>query len=101
MHPNNDDALPGRPAVELVWPGKPSSPAPVRADHDPPTLQVIERYGGEEARAVGAALAAPWRNALVRGDNLALLHALHAEPWRTRLAAAGGLRVVYLDPPFL
>ena len=101
MRPTKSSHAPGQASVKLTWPGKADAPAPPPGD-DAPVLRVMERYGpGDEQTGDDVARAGSWRNALVRGDNLALLRALLTETWRARIAAAGGLRLVYLDPPFL
>ncbi len=76
--------------VELGWPGK------LRGCPDgtgePPRLQVSERHGD---------LADGWRDRLILGDNTAVLRAIQDGPLRAEIEAAGGLRMIYLDPPFL
>ena len=78
------------PGVELGWPGKhrarPDSEGKV------PALHVAERYG----KAVDG-----WRDRLIIGDNTEVVRALRDGPLRAEIEAAGGLRVIYLDPPFL
>jgi len=80
----------------LLWGDKALPPPP------PPLTLSLEAWGEEEAGAGGAGGAggAAWRDLLVEADNLAALAALAAPPWRARLAAAGGVRLLYLDPPF-
>jgi hypothetical protein len=82
-------------SVRLDWPGKSDNPREGFFEEPLPRLRVAERFAPPGVGADG------WRDLLVHGDNLALLRALLDEPWRDRIAAAGGLRVVYLDPPFL
>ncbi len=41
-----------------------------------------------------------WHNRLVLGDNLALLQSLQSGPLREQIEAAGGLTLIYIDPPF-
>ncbi len=57
---------------------------------------------GEEEVGEGdrAAADSGWTNRLIRGDSRAVLAALLGGPLRDEIAAAGGLKLVYLDPPF-
>jgi DNA modification methylase len=41
-----------------------------------------------------------WTNRLIRADNADVLAALHAGYLRDEIEAAGGIKLVYLDPPF-
>jgi hypothetical protein len=72
--------------VELTWPGKSTA-----VDRSVLPLRPVERVGG---RAAG------WTNRLVHADNLQVLAALLASPEREHVCAAGGLKLVYVDPPF-
>ena len=89
-----------------------------RPPSEPSELTTVERvlpraFGGTprtetaasstaDAPAPAAAGPAPttWRDRLVLGDAVALLDALGAPARRAEVVAAGGLRLVYLDPPF-
>ena len=99
MRQSGNCDFPARPGVELVWSGK----EPVFLGTlvaEPPQLLLDERHAPMDGATAGRE-GIGWRDLLVRGDNLSVLRALLAEPWRGRIAAAGGLRLVYLDPPFL
>ena len=78
----------GPEAPRLIWAGK----------HDPPRvlarpLVLRERYGrGERPGA--------WRDLLIHGDNGAALAALAEEPYRALIRGVGGLKLIYIDPPF-
>lgn len=76
--------------VELGWPGKGS--AQFEIDGALPRLLDSERYGD---------LADGWRDRLILGDNTQVLRALRDGPLRAEIEASGGLRLIYLDPPFL
>jgi DNA modification methylase len=76
--------------VELDWPGK--HLAGTTSDAAAPRLDVVERYGD----AVDG-----WRNRLILGDNTDVLQALANGPLRDEIEARGGLRLIYIDPPFL
>ena len=89
--------------VELVWPGKtrePCSPAvPFR------TLERIEPPPPPpQPDAPLAASADPppdgWVNQLFRGDNQLVLASLRSGDLRRRIEAAGGIKLIYVDPPF-
>jgi site-specific DNA-methyltransferase (adenine-specific)/adenine-specific DNA-methyltransferase len=88
-----------RTRIELIWPGKLSGPAAFVIDGPIPDLWLQERYPDRGPDLAG--VDAGWRDLLIGGDNVPVLRALLAEPWRNRIEAAGGLRLVYLDPPFL
>jgi adenine-specific DNA-methyltransferase len=67
--------------IELLWPGKHERPrSPARP------LEVLETVGG----------ASPWRNKLIRGDNLPAMEALLGDHHRF----TGKIDLVYVDPPF-
>jgi DNA modification methylase len=78
--------MPSASGVQLSWPGRSAPARPAPAD-----LQCIEHAPKECDR---------WTNRLIHCDNLSLLQALTTTPWKQRLSAAGGLRLIYIDPPF-
>ena len=41
-----------------------------------------------------------WNNKLIHGDNLAVLESLHHGMFREEIEKQGGLKLVYIDPPF-
>jgi DNA modification methylase len=41
-----------------------------------------------------------WVNTLFHGDNFSLLQKLVKEPFKTKLESLGGIKLVYIDPPF-
>ena len=71
----------------LVWPGKAR-----HACRDVLPLSLHSAWGGER---IGS-----WRDLLVHADNLPLLSTLIRGPLRRRINEAGGLKLVYIDPPF-
>ncbi|MBI3993333.1 MAG: site-specific DNA-methyltransferase [Candidatus Lambdaproteobacteria bacterium] len=107
---------------ELTWAGKPGMvPRPAvrlrlveRVSPAGESLRAPEARSGREApasqgeqadrEALGGATRQPaphpWRNLLVQGDNHALLAALLKGSLRRAIEAAGGLKLVYIDPPF-
>jgi adenine-specific DNA-methyltransferase len=97
-----DDAL----ETELIWPGKTSEVERVvlpfqSIEHidEPraetviqPTLFSMDNLTG---RQVGG-----WTNKLIWGDNKLILSSLANGPIRKQIDEAGGLKLVYIDPPF-
>ncbi|MCZ6558165.1 MAG: site-specific DNA-methyltransferase [SAR324 cluster bacterium] len=82
-------------APRLYWPGK-------REEHSAAETRfsVAERLESPAARRRRNASAGMWRNKLVWADNLQLLAALRERPLRREIEAAGGIKLVYIDPPF-
>jgi adenine-specific DNA-methyltransferase len=92
--------------TELIWPGKTSEVTNVVLP-----FQVIEHVDEprEEALATTTDLFATgatgrqsggWTNKLIWGDNKLVLSSLKNGPMRREIEAAGGLKLVYIDPPF-
>ena len=93
--------------TELIWPGKTGEVTNVVLP-----FQVIEHV--DEPRAEQAAATADlfatdhksgrqsggWSNKLIWGDNKLVLSSLKNGPLRREIEAAGGLKLVYIDPPF-
>lgn len=86
---------------ELVWPGKYSDEQPSGT-----TFDVVERVQGPEPLdglsnpASGAQALHPWRNRLFWGDNTDAMAALSTGRLHREIEAAGGIRLIYIDPPF-
>jgi len=74
--------------AELIWPGKTSDVTNVVLP-----FQSIEQIDGG-GRQGG------WSNKLIWGDNKLVLASLKGGPLRHEIEAAGGLKLVYIDPPF-
>jgi hypothetical protein len=81
---------------ELVWSGKgAAAPAPEGR------LRIAERYVPRAPELPGmAGQGAAWRELLVHADNAELLHALREWPLAEAVREAGGLKLIYIDPPF-
>jgi DNA modification methylase len=93
--------------VELVWQGKTNEVSSVVLP-----FQVIEQV--DEPRAENAADAAlqgslfdargrqlkGWTNKLIWGDNKLILSSLKNGPMRDEIERQGGLKLIYIDPPF-
>jgi adenine-specific DNA-methyltransferase len=93
-------------ALELIWPGKTSrvetAVLPFQSiEHvDEPrqeTASIPSLFDVDEAsgRQVGG-----WTNKLVWGDNRLILSSLVYGPMRQQIEDAGGLKLIYIDPPF-
>jgi adenine-specific DNA-methyltransferase len=93
--------------AELIWPGKTPEVTNVALP-----FQSIEQI--DEPRA-GTAKGTPdlfaldtvtgrqasgWANKLIWGDNKLVVASLKNGPLRREIEAAGGLKLVYIDPPF-
>lgn len=93
-------------AAELIWPGKTGVVTNVVLP-----FQQIEQI--DEPRKEGSAFAdlfawdtrtgrqtSGWTNKLIWGDNKLVLSSLKNGPLRRQIEDAGGLKLVYIDPPF-
>ena len=92
--------------LELVWAGKSeTSEQPVlpfqsiEQIDEPRTVdsakQALFDFDGITGRQTGG-----WSNKLIWGDNKLILSALSRGPLRNEINEAGGLKLVYIDPPF-
>ena len=92
--------------VELVWNGKTNEVTNVVLP-----FQVIEqidepREGKEFGDATGTLFdfsgkqITGWTNKLIWGDNKLILSSLKNGPMRKEIEAQGGLKLIYIDPPF-
>ena len=94
--------------VELVWNGKTSEVANTVLP-----FQTIEHI--DEPRSENTKLTSPhtlslldtsgrqvkgWTNKLIWGDNKLILSSLKNGPMRKEIEAQGGLKLIYIDPPF-
>jgi DNA modification methylase len=93
--------------VELVWNGKTSEvsnvvlPFQVIEQVDEPRAEKPEDTGIQEDLfdARGRQLKG-WTNKLIWGDNKLILSSLKNGPLREEIEAQGGLKLIYIDPPF-
>jgi DNA modification methylase len=93
--------------VELVWNGKTSETCNIVLP-----FQVIEQVDEPRAEKPGDADAQfdlfdtrgrqlkGWTNKLIWGDNKLILSSLKNGPLREEIEAQGGLKLIYIDPPF-
>lgn len=94
------------PEVELIWQGKSSEVASVALpfqsiEHiDEPRKQTGEQVDDLFAADVRGRQSGGWTNKLIWGDNKLVLSSLKNGPLRREIEAAGGLKLIYIDPPF-
>ena len=91
--------------IELVWNGKTSE-----VTNTVLPFQVIEQIDeprGEDKINMSATLFDDsgrqihgWTNKLIWGDNKLILSSLKNGPMRKEIEAQGGLKLIYIDPPF-
>jgi hypothetical protein len=94
--------------MELIWPGKTAEvtnvvlPFQIIEQIDEPRTEI--RAGHiDDMFAVDAASgrqSSGWTNKLIWGDNKLVLAALKNGPLCREIEKAGGLKLVYIDPPF-
>ncbi|MER9124265.1 site-specific DNA-methyltransferase [Mesorhizobium sp. M0959] len=93
--------------AELIWPGKTSEVTNVVLPFQS-IEQIDEPRPGTEAgtpdlfafdQGTGRQ-SGGWTNKLIWGDNKLVLASLKSGPLRREIEAAGGLKLVYIDPPF-
>ena len=91
--------------VELVWNGKTpevcSTVLPFQAIEqvDEPRGEAVIRAQSDLFDPGGRQLRG-WTNKLIWGDNKLILASLRSGPMREEIENAGGLRLIYIDPPF-
>ncbi|MDR2801565.1 MAG: site-specific DNA-methyltransferase [Desulfovibrio sp.] len=93
--------------TELVWNGKSAEVCDIVLP-----FRIVERMDGPGAEntAAGAGRGCAfspgsrgfsgWANKLIRGDNKLILSSLKNGPLRAEIEAQGGLKLIYIDPPF-
>src|SRR5438128_1919227 len=92
--------------VELVWNGKTSEVCNLVLP-----FQVIEQVDEPRSETVKEALPlfrldergrqlSGWTNKLIWGDNKIILSSLKNGPMREQIDAQGGIKLIYIDPPF-
>jgi hypothetical protein len=78
-----------KPGAELVWNGKTRDVCDTVLP-----LEVVERVGRSPAGD------SAWANKLILGDNKLILSSLTNGPLRAEIERQGGLKLIYIDPPF-
>ncbi|MDR2489017.1 MAG: site-specific DNA-methyltransferase [Desulfovibrio sp.] len=92
--------------VELVWNGKTDavcdSVLPLKTEEL--TYPHLDMSAREEAALCSPAAVSrclkDWTNKLIRGDNRLVLSSLKNGPLREAIEAHGGVKLIYIDPPF-
>ncbi len=90
--------------VELVWNGKSREVCDVILPFQ--TLEHIDeprrekKQDEELALDMGSRQIKGWTNKLIWGDNKLILSSLRSGPLRQQIEEAGGLKLIYIDPPF-
>lgn len=92
--------------AELIWPGKTSDvtnvvlPFQSIEQIDEPRAESGAQVGDLFHIGAGGRQGGGWSNKLIWGDNKLVLSSLKGGPLRGEIEAAGGLKLVYIDPPF-
>ena len=93
--------------VELVWNGKTSEITNVVLPFQ--TIEVVDEPRAEKPEDTQAQLSlfdergrqmAGWTNKLIWGDNKLILSSLKSGVMRDIIEKEGGLKLIYIDPPF-
>ena len=91
--------------VELLWNGKTNEVTNVVLPFQ--VIEQIDEPRGEDKIGLQASLfdtsgrqITGWTNKLIWGDNKLILSSLKNGPLRKEIEAQGGLKLVYIDPPF-
>jgi DNA modification methylase len=87
--------------IELVWKDKQASTVREIAD-----FELIEHIGTQSVEAdqsTGGRVPPPpdWTNKVIRGDNKLVMSSLLGGKIHHEIQAVGGIKLVYIDPPFL
>ena len=92
--------------VELVWNGKTNEICNIVLPFQ--TIEQVDEPRTEKAMESQLALFDPqtgrqlkgWNNKLIWGDNKLILSSLKNGPMREEIEAQGGIKLIYIDPPF-
>lgn len=93
-------------SAELIWPGKSGdverSVLPFQSIErvDEPRPEVNEQFDMFSVDDVSGRQSSGWTNKLIWGENKLVLSSLANGPLRDEIEHAGGLKLVYIDPPF-
>lgn len=92
--------------AELIWPGKTNEvtnvvlPFQSIEQIDEPRAETGAQVGDLFSMGAGGRQESGWHNKLIWGDNKLVLSSLKGGPLRREIERAGGLKLVYIDPPF-
>ncbi|HZL33846.1 MAG TPA: hypothetical protein VFC78_00970 [Tepidisphaeraceae bacterium] len=91
--------------VELVWNGKTNEVCNIWLPFQ--TIEQVDEPRSEVGEEINAGLFDPrgrqlrgWTNKLIWGDNKLILSSLKNGPLRDEIEKQGGLKLIYIDPPF-
>ena len=91
--------------VELVWNGKTNEVTNVVLPFQ--TIEVVDEPRSEKVAKLQSSLfdaggrqSGGWTNKLIWGDNKLILSSLKNGPLREQIEAEGGIKLIYIDPPF-
>jgi DNA modification methylase len=91
--------------VELIWNGKTNEVTNVVLPFQ--TIEVVDEPRSESVAKVQTDLFSPggrqisgWTNKLIWGDNKLILSSLKNGPLRQEIEDQGGIKLIYIDPPF-
>ena len=93
--------------VELVWSGKTSEVCNIVLPFQ--TIEQVDEPRSEQDRRAQGSLfdiwptgrqLTGWTNKLIWGDNKLILSSLKNWPMRAEIERAGGIKLIYIDPPF-
>ncbi|MDD9801013.1 MAG: site-specific DNA-methyltransferase [Deltaproteobacteria bacterium] len=97
----------GKREVELVWNGKSAEVCDVVLPFQ--TIEQVDEPRKEKPGRAGESLPGfdargrqieDWTNKLIWGDNKLILASLKNGPLRANIESEGGLKLIYIDPPF-
>jgi adenine-specific DNA-methyltransferase len=94
------------PEVELVWQGKSSEvtsavlPFQSIEQIDEPRQKAMEQIASLFGADSRGRQSSGWTNKLIWGNNNLVLSSLKNGPLRKQIEDAGGLKLIYIDPPF-
>lgn len=92
--------------VELVWNGKNADvcnvvlPFQVIEQVDEPRSEKVMALQGSLFDQFSGRQISGWSNKLIWGDNKLILSSLKSGPLRDEIEAQGGIKLIYIDPPF-
>lgn len=92
--------------TELIWPGKSTETERIvlpfqSIEHiDEPRAETVVQPTWFSMDSTSGRQVGGWTNKLIWGDNKLILSSLANGPMRAEIESAGGLKLVYIDPPF-
>ncbi|MGC8658629.1 MAG: DNA methyltransferase [Desulfomonilaceae bacterium] len=102
MNRDIDPHVQAKPDVELVWRGK-----AFQENRQIVNFHFVERFKVPCDSSLETQSCCPsihhkaWHNKLVHGDNKTVMSSLLAGEMRAEIESVGGIKLVYIDPPFL